>query len=85
MCFQCMILMCEMYKLWRNEFCTIFISKLGNAKFFMGHPKFLPSKTCLPPNIHIVYGFCLDRKVRENDFSYHLPKFENSTKNSKIH
>jgi hypothetical protein len=84
MCFQCMILVCKMYKLWMNEFCTIFISKSGDDKFLMGQPKLLSSKTCWPTNIHIVYGFCLDRKVKENDFSYHLPKFENSTKNSRI-
>jgi hypothetical protein len=27
MCFQCMILMCETYKLWMIFFCTIFITK----------------------------------------------------------
>jgi len=35
MCFQCMILMCEMYKLWMNVFCMIFVSKLWNVKFVM--------------------------------------------------
>jgi hypothetical protein len=35
MCFQCMILMCEMYELWMNKFCTISIIKLWNVKFVM--------------------------------------------------
>jgi hypothetical protein len=34
-CFQCMILVCEMYKLWMNEFYTISITKSGNVKFVM--------------------------------------------------
>ncbi len=33
MCFQCMIFMCEMYKLWMNKFCAILIIKLWNVKF----------------------------------------------------
>jgi hypothetical protein len=33
MCFQCMISMHEMYKLWMNEFCTIFITMPWDAKF----------------------------------------------------
>jgi hypothetical protein len=35
MCFQCTILMCEMYNLWMNEFCMIFITKLWDVKFMM--------------------------------------------------
>lgn len=33
MCFQSTILVCEMYKLWMNEFRTISIIKLWDAKF----------------------------------------------------
>jgi hypothetical protein len=33
MCFQCMILVCKMYKLWMNKFSTISIIKLWDAKF----------------------------------------------------
>jgi hypothetical protein len=33
MCFQCIISMHEMYKLWTNEFCTIFIINLWDVKF----------------------------------------------------
>jgi hypothetical protein len=35
MCFQCMILMCEMYKLWLNFFCTTSITKSWDTKFVM--------------------------------------------------
>jgi len=35
MCFQCMILVCETYKLWMNKFCTISIIKSWNVKFVM--------------------------------------------------
>jgi hypothetical protein len=35
MCFQYTILMRETYKLWMNEFYTISITKLWNAKFMM--------------------------------------------------
>jgi hypothetical protein len=35
MCFQCMMLMLETYKLWMNEFCTISIIKSWNVKFVM--------------------------------------------------
>jgi len=35
MCFQCTILMCEMYESWMNEFCMISIIKSWNAKFAM--------------------------------------------------
>jgi hypothetical protein len=35
MCFQCMILMCKMYELWMNKFCTISIIKLWDVKFVM--------------------------------------------------
>jgi hypothetical protein len=35
MCFLCTISMLEMYELWMNEFCTIFIIKLWNTKFVM--------------------------------------------------
>jgi hypothetical protein len=35
MCFQCMILMREMYKLWMNEFFTISITKSWDVKFVM--------------------------------------------------
>jgi hypothetical protein len=34
-CFQCMILVCEIYELWMNEFCMISITKSWNAKFVM--------------------------------------------------
>ncbi len=34
-CFQCMILMCEMYKLWMNEFYIISITKSWDVKFMM--------------------------------------------------
>jgi len=33
MCFQCMISMHEMYELWMNEFCKIFITMQWDAKF----------------------------------------------------
>jgi len=33
MCFQGMILMCEMYELWMNDYCTISIIKSWDAKF----------------------------------------------------
>jgi len=35
MCFQYMISMCEMYKLWMNGVCTISIIKLWDVKFVM--------------------------------------------------
>jgi hypothetical protein len=35
MCFQCMILVCEMFKLWMNKFCMISIIKSWDAKFVM--------------------------------------------------
>ncbi len=35
MCFQCTILVCEMYELWFNEFCTISITKSWDVKFAM--------------------------------------------------
>jgi len=35
MCFQCMILMHEMYELQMNEFCMISIIKLWDVKFVM--------------------------------------------------
>ncbi len=35
MCFQYMLLMCEMCKLWLNEICTIFIIESCYAKFAM--------------------------------------------------
>jgi hypothetical protein len=35
MCFQCMILLFEMYKFWMNFFCTIFIIKSWDVKFVM--------------------------------------------------
>jgi hypothetical protein len=34
-CVQCTILVCEMYKLQVNEFCTIFIIKSWDVKFVM--------------------------------------------------
>ncbi len=33
MCFQCMILVCETYKLWMKFFCTISITKSWDVKF----------------------------------------------------
>ncbi len=33
MCFECIILVSEMYKLWMNKFCMIFITKSWFAKF----------------------------------------------------
>jgi hypothetical protein len=33
MCFQYMILVCEIYELWLKEFCTIFIINSWDAKF----------------------------------------------------
>jgi len=33
MCFQCMILVCETYKLWMNKFCTISITKSWYVKW----------------------------------------------------
>jgi hypothetical protein len=35
MCFQCIILVREMYELWMNEFCMIFITKSRDIKFVM--------------------------------------------------
>jgi hypothetical protein len=35
MCFQCTILICKIYELWINEFCTISISKSWDVKFVM--------------------------------------------------
>jgi len=35
MCFQYIISMCKMYKLWMNKFCTISITKLWDSKFVM--------------------------------------------------
>jgi hypothetical protein len=35
MCFQYTILICEMHKLWLNNFCTISITKLWDAKFMI--------------------------------------------------
>jgi hypothetical protein len=35
MCFQCTISVHEMYKLWMNKCCTIFITKSWDAKFVM--------------------------------------------------
>jgi hypothetical protein len=35
MCFQCMILVCEMYELQMNEFSMISIIKLWGVKFVM--------------------------------------------------
>jgi hypothetical protein len=32
---ECMILMCEMYELWMNFFCKIFIIKSWDVKFVM--------------------------------------------------
>jgi hypothetical protein len=34
-CFQCIISMCKMYKLWMNNFCTISITKSWDAEFVM--------------------------------------------------
>jgi hypothetical protein len=33
------MLLCGMYELWMNEFCTIFITKLWDANFVMGQGK----------------------------------------------
>jgi len=38
-CFECTILLCGMYELWMNEFCTIFITKVWDANFVMGQGK----------------------------------------------
>jgi hypothetical protein len=45
-CFQHMILMHKMYKLWMNEFCTIFITKLWDAKFMMHSYRMHVYNTC---------------------------------------
>jgi len=38
-CFECTILLCGMYELWMNEFCTISLIKLWDANFVMGQGK----------------------------------------------
>jgi hypothetical protein len=45
-CFQCMILVHKMYKLWMNEFCTIFITKLWDVKFVMPSYRMHVYNTC---------------------------------------
>jgi len=41
-CFQCIILVCETYKLWINKFCKILITKSWDVKFVMKDQTFLP-------------------------------------------
>ncbi len=62
MCFQCTILMCEMYKLWMDKFCTVCIIKSWDAKFVM---LVLDAKNIFPMHFSNVKTHCFVLKLLE--------------------
>jgi hypothetical protein len=60
MCFQWLISMYEIYELWMNKFCTIFVTKSWDAKFVMFFfVSYVQSPKLLKLQVHVTFFFHL--------------------------